>query len=107
MPEVTEKQIIKVLRTIYDPEIPVNIYDIGLIYEIKISEGNNVYVKMTLTAPSCPVAGALPPHVEEQIRQLPGVGEVTVDLTWDPPWSMDLLSEAARLELGLESGGGY
>lgn len=102
MPAVAEKQIIKVLRTIYDPEIPVNIYDIGLIYELNISEDSDVHIVMTLTAPTCPVAGTLPPQVESSVREIPGVRDVKVDLTWEPPWSMDMISDAARLELGLD-----
>jgi FeS assembly SUF system protein len=102
MPAPTEKQIIKVLRKIFDPEIPLNIYDIGLIYGITISEEGDVHISMTLTAPTCPVAGSLPPEVENKVREVPGVRDVKVELTWDPPWTMDKMSEAARLELGLD-----
>jgi FeS assembly SUF system protein len=102
MPALTEKQVVKVLRKIADPEIPTSIYDVGLIYSINISESDDVRVVMTLTSPTCPVAGSLPGEVERQLRELPGVGQVRVEVTWDPPWSMDRMSEAARLELGLD-----
>jgi FeS assembly SUF system protein len=94
-------RVIEVLRTCYDPEIPVNIYDLGLIYEIKAERTGEVYVKMTLTAPTCPVAGSLPPEVETKIKELPGVNSVKVDLVWDPPWDMSRVSEAAKLQLGI------
>ncbi len=102
MPVPTEKQIIKVLRKIFDPEIPLNIYDIGLIYGIDISAEGDVQIRMTLTAPTCPVAGTLPPEVEKKVREVPGVRDVKVELTWEPPWTMEKMSEAARLELGLD-----
>jgi FeS assembly SUF system protein len=94
-------RVVEVLRTCYDPEIPVNIYDLGLIYEIKAERSGEVYVKMTLTAPTCPVAGSLPPEVEAKIRELPGVTSVKVDLVWEPPWDMSRVSEAAKLQLGI------
>ena len=94
-------RIIEALRTCYDPEIPVNIYDLGLIYEIKAERTGDVYVKMTLTAPTCPVAGSLPPEVESKIKELPAVSAVKVDLVWDPPWDMSKMSEAAKLQLGI------
>ena len=96
-----QDEVLKVLQTCYDPEIPVNIYELGLIYETKVDPGNNVYVKMTLTSPMCPVAGSLPKEVEDKIRHITGVGEVKVELTFDPPWSQDLMSETAKLELGM------
>jgi FeS assembly SUF system protein len=96
-----QDKIIEALRTCYDPEIPVNIYDLGLIYEIKAERTGDVYVKMTLTAPTCPVAGSLPPEVEAKIRELPGVNSVKVDLVWEPPWDMSKVSEAAKLQLGI------
>jgi FeS assembly SUF system protein len=96
-----EEKVIDVLRTIFDPEIPVNIYELGLIYEIKVASDNRVHVKMTLTAPACPVAGSLPPEVERKIETIAEVPSATVELVWDPPWSKDRMSEAALLELGL------
>ena len=89
-----------VLRTIYDPEIPVNIYDLGLIYEVKVDETDAVNVKMTLTAPACPVAGSLPGEVEAKIEGIPEVRTANVELVWDPPWSKDRMSESAMLDLG-------
>lgn len=94
-------RIIEALKTCYDPEIPVNIWDLGLIYRIDIDEHNNVHITMTVTAPACPVADLLPRQVEDAVRQVPGVGTVTVELTFDPPWHMGMMSEAARLQLGL------
>jgi FeS assembly SUF system protein len=89
-----------VLRTIFDPEIPVNIFDLGLIYEVKVDDTDAVYVKMTLTAPGCPVAGSLPGEVEQKIESIPEVRTATVELVWDPPWSKDMMSEGAMLDLG-------
>jgi FeS assembly SUF system protein len=97
---LTEK-VIDVLRTVFDPEIPVNIYELGLIYDIAVDEENRVKVKMTLTAPACPVAGTLPPEVERKIEMIPEVKAATVELVWDPPWTKERMSEAALLELGL------
>jgi len=97
-----ESDIIFVLRTIYDPEIPVNIYDLGLIYELKANpENGQVHIKMTLTAPGCPVAQTFPETVAETIREVPGVEDVELELVWEPPWSKKMMSEAARLDLGL------
>lgn len=87
-------------RSVYDPEIPVNIFELGLIYTIDISDENDVNIKMTLTAPGCPVAGEMPGWVAEAIEPLPGVRKVDVDLTWEPPWGMEMMSDEARLELG-------
>jgi FeS assembly SUF system protein len=94
------EKVIDALRTIFDPEIPVNIYDLGLIYDIAVDEQNAVKVKMTLTAPACPVAGSLPPEVERKIETIAEVSSAKVELVWDPPWSKDRMSEAALLELG-------
>ncbi len=94
-----ESQVVAVLHTVYDPEIPVDIYELGLIYAVEEREENQIYVKMTLTSPMCPVAESLPIEVEEKIRQLPGVSAVELDLVWDPPWHPGLMSEAAKLEL--------
>ena len=89
------------LRQVYDPEIPVNIFELGLIYGIDISEEGAVGIRMTLTAPSCPAAGAMPGEVEARVAAVEGVKEVAVELVWDPPWDQTRMSEAARLELGL------
>ena len=96
-----EATIVEVVRTVYDPEIPVNVYDLGLIYEIAIDAENRVKVKMTLTAPGCPVAGSLPVEVERKIASIPEVKETEVELVWDPPWDKSRMSEAALLDLGL------
>jgi len=90
-----------VLRTCYDPEIPVNILELGLIYEIKIDEGNDVHVKMTLTSPACPVAESLPVEVEQKIKNIPDVNNAKVEVTFDPPWDKDMMSEEAKMELGM------
>lgn len=95
-----EIKVLGVLRTIFDPEIPVNIYDLGLIYEVKVDETDAVRVKMTLTAPACPVAGSLPGEVEAKIESIPEVRSATVELVWEPPWSKDMMSEGAMLDLG-------
>jgi FeS assembly SUF system protein len=95
-----QRKVEGVLRTIYDPEIPVNIYDLGLIYEVKVDETDAVRVKMTLTAPACPVAGTLPGEVEAKIEQIPEVRTADVELVWEPPWSKDRMSESAMLDLG-------
>ena len=96
-----EERVVDVLKTCYDPEIPVNIYDLGLIYEVKVQEGNDVFVKMTLTSPACPVAETLPPEVEQKIREIPDVNNAKVEITFDPPWDKDMMSEEAKLELGM------
>ncbi len=99
--ELLKKQIIDVIKTCYDPEIPVNIYELGLIYDVHIDDENNVRVIMTLTSPACPVAGTLPKDVEQRVRSVQEVQEVKVDVVWDPPWNPQMMSEEARLELGL------
>jgi len=96
-----ETMVIDVLKTCFDPEIPTNIYDLGLIYEIKIDDEANVHTVMTLTSPSCPVAGTLPPEVEEKIRNIAGVNTSNVEITWDPAWSKDMMSETAKFETGM------
>lgn len=96
-----ETDIVKVLKTIYDPEIPVNIYDLGLIYEVEAREDGKVKVVMTLTSPNCPVAESLPEEVYEKVLSVEGVKEVELNLTFDPPWTKDMLTEEAMLELGL------
>ena len=95
------ERIVEALRTIYDPEIPVNIYEIGLIYEIDVKEDHAVDVKMTLTSPNCPVAGSLPPETEAKVRSVEGVKDCRLELVWEPPWGMSMMSEAAQLQLGL------
>lgn len=99
--KLLEGKVIEALRQVYDPEIPVNIYELGLIYDIAVSPDNSVHVKMTLTAPACPVAGSLPGEVEQRIAAIPEVKSATVELVWDPPWSRDRMSEAALLQLGM------
>jgi len=97
-----ENKVIEALKTVFDPEIPVNIYDLGLIYNLQINEEtHDVYILMTLTTPNCPVAEDMPGQVEEAVRQVEGVGKIKVDLTFDPPWDRDKLSEDALLVLGL------
>ncbi len=98
--EILEQQIIGVLKTVFDPEIPVDIWELGLIYELKIDDDANVYVKMTLTSPACPVAGSLPPEVKEKIQTVSEVNDVYVDLIWNPPWDKDMMTEEAKLQLG-------
>ncbi len=95
-----EGKIIDVLKTVYDPEIPVNIYELGLVYSIRIDDKFNVQIDMTLTSPTCPVAGSLPGEVENKIKEIPGVNDVSVALVWDPPWSPEMMSEEAKLQLG-------
>lgn len=100
-PEALRELIIAALRAVYDPEIPVNIYDLGLIYRIGISARGEVAIDMTLTAPACPVAGMMPVMVQEAVERVEGVGSVSVELVWDPPWSPEHMTEEARLQLGL------
>lgn len=97
--ELGEK-IVRVLKTIYDPEIPVDIYELGLIYDVFVNEEMDVRILMTLTSPNCPVAESLPVEVEEKVKSLDELHDVEVELTFDPPWSQDLMSEEAKLELG-------
>lgn len=94
-------EIIEVLRNIYDPEIPVNIYDLGLVYKIDLEETGNVRIDMTLTSPACPVAEALPEEVRDSVGFVEGVKDVNVEIIWDPPWNYNMMSEEARLELGM------
>ena len=107
MPKVTNNELQKIgemaieaICTIYDPEIPVNIYELGLIYDVKVSEDRDIKVLMTLTSPSCPVAETLPQEVKEKVGAVEGVRSADVEITWDPPWNKTLMSEEARLELG-------
>ena len=94
------EQVVDACRTVYDPEIPVNIFELGLIYTIDIDDENAVRIKMSLTAPGCPVAGEMPGWVADAVGPIPGVKQVDVDLVWEPPWGMDMMSDEARLELG-------
>ena len=100
-PAQLEANVVAALRTIYDPEIPVNIYDLGLIYGLDISPAGRVDIRMTLTAPGCPVAGTFPDTVEQRLYDVPGVTEARVELVWEPTWSPERLSEDAKLQLGL------
>ncbi|HJT87289.1 MAG TPA: SUF system Fe-S cluster assembly protein [Bryobacteraceae bacterium] len=95
-------QVIAALRTVYDPEMPVDIYELGLIYGLEADAEGRVAIRMTLTAPNCPVAGTLPGEVERAVRAVPGVNDVQLELTFDPPWSKERMSEAAKLALGIE-----
>lgn len=99
--QVLEEKVIEALKNCYDPEIPVNIFELGLIYEIGIDDEANVEMKTTLTSPACPVAGSLPGEVESRVRNIPEVNDVKVKLVWNPPWDKDMMSDAAKLELGL------
>jgi len=96
-----KSKVIEVIKKIYDPEIPVNIYELGLIYKIDVDEKNKVNVDMTLTSPNCPVAESLPNEVKENIKTVEGVSDVNINLVWEPPWDKDKMSEAAKLELNL------
>lgn len=95
-----KEEVVKALKDVYDPEIPVDVYELGLIYEIKIFPINNVYILMTLTSPSCPSAGTIPSEIEAKVRAIEGVNDVSVELTFDPPYSTEMMSEVAKLELG-------
>ena len=94
-------QIVEALKTVYDPEIPVNIWEVGLIYQVEVNEGGEARVVMTLTSPSCPVAEILPGEVQEKVEAVEGVTSARVEITWDPPWHPDMMSDAAKLELGM------
>jgi len=96
-----KQKVIEKLQTIFDPEIPVNIYELGLIYEVNVLPINNVQIVMTLTAPSCPAAQSLPIEVDQKLREIEGVNDVHVAVTWAPPWDKSMMSEAAQLELGM------
>jgi FeS assembly SUF system protein len=101
---LTEEQIkekaLEAIKRVYDPEIPVNIYELGLIYEVSVFPINNVFVQMTLTSPSCPAAQSIPEDVKRFIKEIEGVNDVTVEITFDPPWTQEMMSEVAKLELG-------
>lgn len=96
-----EAEVVEQLKTVYDPELPVNIYDLGLIYDIQVNDEKDVHIVMTLTSPMCPVAGTLPGEVELAARETPGIGKVSVELTWDPPFTIDRIPEEIQLALGL------
>jgi FeS assembly SUF system protein len=95
------ERVIEMLRTVYDPEIPVNIFELGLIYKVDIDDDNHVQIDMTLTSPACPVAGILPGEVETKVGSVAGVSSATVELVWDPPWNPSMMTEEAQLELGI------
>lgn len=99
--DLIQSQVIEALRTCYDPEIPVNIYEMGLIYEVKVAADGGVLVVMTLTSPHCPAAQSLPQEAETKVKRVPGVTAVAVKVVWDPPWNPGMMSEAAKLELGM------
>ena len=100
--KTVEQEVIDVLKTVYDPEIPVDIYSLGLIYEIDVSESNDVHIEMTLTSPACPVAGTLPPEIEQRVKnEVSVVNAAKVDVVWEPMWTPEMMSEAAKLELGM------
>ncbi|MBI1853868.1 MAG: DUF59 domain-containing protein [Planctomycetes bacterium] len=101
-PQELKEKVVTILRTCFDPEIPVNIYDLGLIYGIDVTPERVVNVKMTLTSPMCPVAGSLPPEVENKVKSLDGVATAKVAVVWDPPWNPSMMSEAAKLQLGMD-----
>lgn len=98
---IIEAEVIEALKTCFDPEIPVNIYDLGLIYEVKVGTDGNVAVQMTLTSPHCPAVQSLPAEVESKVKAVQGVTDAKIDLVWDPPWDQNKMSEAARLQLGM------
>ena len=96
-----EKRVIEALQTVYDPEVPVNIYEMGLIYGVELDPLGNAAISMTLTAPNCPAAQSLPMEVEEKVRAVDGVNDVHLDIVWEPPWDPSLMSDAAKLQLGM------
>ncbi|MFH1680075.1 MAG: SUF system Fe-S cluster assembly protein [Candidatus Eisenbacteria bacterium] len=98
--DALREKVIDALRTVFDPEIPVNIYELGLVYDVRIDRERDVFVRMTLTSPHCPEAEALPGHVRRAVEMIPEVGSAEVEIVWDPPWTPDRMSEAAKLELG-------
>lgn len=98
---IIEAEVVEALRTCFDPEIPVNIYEMGLIYEVKVNEAGGVAIQMTLTSPHCPAAQSIPAEVEGKVRQIAGVTDVKIDIVWEPPWDQSKMSDAARLQLGM------
>ena len=101
-PARIRSDLVDVIKTVYDPEIPVDIWELGLIYDLDVDDSGAVVIRMTLTSPMCPVAETLPPEVEAKARTVAGVSDVRLDLVWEPPWSPEMMSEAAKLELGME-----
>jgi len=99
LPDLKEK-VVKAIKSVYDPEIPVDVYELGLIYEVNLYPINNVYILMTLTSPSCPSAEAIPGEIEQKVKAVEGINDVKVEITFDPPYTQDMMSEAAKLELG-------
>ena len=99
--DVLKEDVIAALKTIFDPEIPVNIYDLGLIYDVAVNDEQHIHIQMTLTSPGCPVAQTFPGTVEQRVNQVEGVSDCTVELVWDPPWTQERMTEVARLELGI------
>ncbi len=99
-PDELAPRVVEAIRQVYDPEIPINVYDLGLIYEVHVYPDNGVFVKMTLTAPNCPAAGTLPYEVESRIKAIPEVSDVRLELTFDPPFTLEMMSDEAKLELG-------
>ena len=100
-PDALKEAVIAGLKTVFDPEIPVNIYDLGLIYDVAINDEQHVHIQMTLTSPGCPVAQTFPGTVEQAVNQVEGVSDCTVELVWEPPWTQERMTEVARLELGI------
>ncbi len=96
-----ENGVVEALKTVFDPEIPVNIYELGLVYDVDVQEGGEVKIQMTLTSPACPVAGSLPGEVQAKVQKVPGVTRADIELVWEPAWNPSLMSDAARLQLGM------
>lgn len=101
VPEINQEKVEEALKTVYDPEIPVSIFELGLIYDISINEDNDVSIKMTLTTPNCPEAESLPPEVQRKVNKIPGVRSTEVEIVWEPTWNPDMMTDAARLQLGM------
>ena len=102
LPDSIESKVVDVLKTCYDPEIPVNIYELGLIYNIAVGDEQTVHLTMTLTSPACPVAESLPPEIQQKVKDgVEDVSDATVEVVWDPPWTVDMMTDAAKLELGM------
>jgi FeS assembly SUF system protein len=100
-PDEIENGVVEVLKTVFDPEIPVNIYELGLVYDVDVQPEGEVAIKMTLTSPACPVAGSLPGEVQAKVERVPGVAKATIELVWEPSWNPSMMSEAAKLQLGM------
>jgi len=96
-----EKEAVERIKTVFDPEIPVNVYELGMIYKVEITESFNAIIQMTLTSPACPVAESLPAEVRQRVNDIDGINEVFVDLVWEPPWNMEMMSDEAKLQLGM------